>query len=36
LIHGHDAVDFDILWDVIQLDLPPLLTELRQILAGNP
>jgi uncharacterized protein with HEPN domain len=29
LIHGYDEVDFDILWDVIQQDLPPLIAELR-------
>jgi uncharacterized protein with HEPN domain len=28
LIHGYDQVDFDILWDVVQNDLPPLLAEL--------
>jgi uncharacterized protein with HEPN domain len=28
LIHGYDQVDFDVLWDVVQNDLPPLLTEL--------
>ena len=24
IIHGYDSVDFDVMWDVIQLDLPPL------------
>lgn len=33
LIHGYDQVDFDILWDVIQIDLLPLVTELRRALA---
>jgi uncharacterized protein with HEPN domain len=32
LIHGYDNVDFDILWDVVQLDLPPLLGELDRVL----
>jgi uncharacterized protein with HEPN domain len=32
LIHGYDEVDFDILWDVIQQDLPPLIAELRTAL----
>ena len=32
LIHGYDEVDFDILWDVVQHDLPPLIAELRAIL----
>ena len=32
LIHGYDAVDFDILWNIIEFDLPSLIAELRQIL----
>ena len=37
LIHGYDAVDFDILWDVLQFDLPALIAELRAIFAaGTP
>lgn len=32
LIHGYDDVDFDILWDTIQLDLPPLIEQLKDIL----
>ncbi len=32
LIHGYDQVDFDILWEIIQGDLPPLIVRLRQIL----
>lgn len=32
LIHGYDDVDFDILWDTIQLDLPPLIEQLKKIL----
>jgi uncharacterized protein with HEPN domain len=35
IIHGYDQVDFDILWDVIELHLPPLITELRRILDVN-
>lgn len=31
IVHGYDQVDFDILWDVIQLHLPPLITELQRI-----
>jgi uncharacterized protein with HEPN domain len=34
LIHAYDAVDFDVLWDIITNDLPPLLNELERILAG--
>ncbi len=33
LIHGYDAVDLDILWTIVQDDLPPLIAELRRILS---
>ncbi len=33
LVHGYDEVDFDILWDIIQLDLPHLIAALTSILA---
>lgn len=32
MIHGYDQVDFDILWDVIELHLPPLIAWLKRIL----
>ena len=32
LIHGYDSVDLDILWDTIEIDLPPLIDELEKIL----
>ncbi len=32
LIHGYDAVDFDILWDILTLDLPTLIQRLDDIL----
>ena len=32
LIHGYDQVDLHILWDTIEIDLPPLITELEKIL----
>jgi len=32
LIHGYDAVDFDILWAIIQRDLPPLIQQLETII----
>ena len=35
LIHGYDKVDFDILWDIVQYDLPPLVAELRKALDGD-
>ena len=35
LIHGYDTVDLDVLWDTIEIDLPPLISELEKILAGD-
>jgi uncharacterized protein with HEPN domain len=32
LIHGYDSVDFDILWAIIQTDLPILVAQLEGIL----
>ncbi len=32
LIHGYDQVDHDVLWDTIEYDLPPLISELEAIL----
>ncbi len=32
VIHAYDEVDLDILWDVIELDLPPLIEQMEQIL----
>jgi uncharacterized protein with HEPN domain len=34
LIHGYDIVDFDILWDIVNDDLPPLIAQLREVLEG--
>ncbi|MDX1523004.1 MAG: DUF86 domain-containing protein [Anaerolineae bacterium] len=31
LIHGYDAVDLNIVWQIIQQDLPPLIVTLREI-----
>ena len=31
LIHGYESVDFDLLWRVVNHDLPSLLTELEKI-----
>jgi uncharacterized protein with HEPN domain len=35
LIHGYDAVDNDILWQIVVLDLPPLVAALEEILARH-
>lgn len=32
LIHGYDMIDFDILWAIVQEDLPPLIAQLQVIL----
>jgi uncharacterized protein with HEPN domain len=33
LIHAYDQVNFDILWAIVQHDLPPLVAELEKMLA---
>ena len=32
LIHGYDSVDFDILWQIVSDDLPPLIAALEEAL----
>jgi uncharacterized protein with HEPN domain len=32
LIHGYDAIDFDIMWSIIQSDLPALIEQLEKII----
>lgn len=32
LIHGYDSVDFDILWQIVNDDLPPLIVALEKAL----
>ena len=32
LIHGDDAVDFDVLWQIVSYDLPKLVAELEPVL----
>jgi uncharacterized protein with HEPN domain len=36
LIHGYDQVDFNVLWDAVQYDLPALIAELERNLADPP
>ena len=37
LIHGYDVTDWDLLWDTVTTDLPPLIISLHQITAeDNP
>lgn len=33
LIHGYDSVDFDILWQIVTEDLPPLIASLETIVS---
>lgn len=33
LIHGYDAVDLNLLWDTVTVDLPPLIEALERVLA---
>ena len=35
LIHGYASVDLDVLWDTIEVDLPPLVSALEKILSQN-
>ena len=32
LVHGYDAIDLDVLWDTVRIDLPQLIEELERIL----
>ena len=32
LIHSYDSVDLDVLWDTIEVDLPPLIAEIEKII----
>ena len=36
LIHGYDFLDYDILWQTVTEDLPTLIHELEDIVAGLP
>ncbi len=35
LIHGYDEVDFDVLWRIVQVDLPVLIQQLVEILESD-
>jgi len=35
LIHGYYSVDFEILWQIINHDLPPLIEALEQIVSSG-
>lgn len=36
LIHGYDEIDFDILWQILTTDVPPLLQVLDRIFVKPP
>jgi len=36
LIHGYDAVDLDILWQILHEDIPPLITNLARLVSPEP
>lgn len=36
LIHGYDAVDFDVLWKILKDDLPPLIAALEKAVPPAP
>jgi uncharacterized protein with HEPN domain len=35
LIHGYDSVDFDVLWAIVNKDLPHLIAQLEEILGRD-
>lgn len=35
LIHGYDAVDFDILWAIVRTDWPALIVDLERMLRDD-
>jgi len=35
LIHGYDAVDYDILWTIVTADFPPLLRQINALLPAK-
>lgn len=35
LIHGYDSVDFDVLWQIITVDLPRLVSDLENCIEGS-
>lgn len=35
LIHGYDAVDNDLLWDIVAADFPPLADQIRNLLPAE-
>ena len=36
MVHGYDTIDYDVVWDTIAEDFPPLVAALERALAGEP
>jgi len=36
IIHGYESVDYSLLWDIVQDDIPPLRIRLAKLLRGAP
>jgi uncharacterized protein with HEPN domain len=36
IVHGYDRVNYHLLWDIVQDDIPPLSTTLDQLIAQAP
>lgn len=34
VVHGYDRVDFDIVWEIVKSDLPPMIGTIERYLAG--
>lgn len=35
LVHGYDVIDYDLLWDTVTCDLPPLIESLNKALKNR-
>jgi len=35
LVHGYDEIDFDVLWRIVSVELPPLIEQLEAILGDK-
>lgn len=36
ITHGYDSVNFNLLWDIVQVDVPPLEETLRMLVSDAP
>jgi uncharacterized protein with HEPN domain len=36
MVHDYDVIDYDVVWDTIADDFPPLVAALERALAGEP